>query len=97
MIGNCVERERKRSNCVRMGFLYEKCNNLGRHNLWRPFSSPPKLYIPSTLNTDLAAIMDCGCSKMLNNGLNDGFLGAKYFFSPLVPLKREKNILALLS
>ena len=35
------------------------------------------LYIPSTLNINLpytvASTIDCGCSKMLNHGLNHGF------------------------
>ena len=56
----------------------------------------PKLYIPSTLNTDyllwaVAHMIDCVCSKILDHGLNDGLL-----FSFLMFFVWKKTILNLL-
>ena len=44
-----------------------------------------KLYVPSTLNNDLT--MGCGCSKVLNHGLNNGLFlslfGWKYILNSI--------------
>ena len=59
---------------TRIPARYQACHVIYQHKICsKHFTQAVKLYIPSTLITYLlATTMDCGCSKMLNHGLNQG-------------------------